>query len=98
MNRRNIITIAAMTVLGLALLPGIAAHAETLQPVAHPEELGFDATRPERLTKAFQGYVDTVLFRQRTVTFMQGINFWVSGAGSMDRGVTHEDWQVRRLP
>ena len=59
MNRRSIITIAATTVLGLALLPGIVAHAETLQPVAHPEELGFDATRLERLTKAFQGYVDT---------------------------------------
>jgi hypothetical protein len=37
------ITIRAMTVLGLALLPGSAVLAEILQPVTHPEELGFDA-------------------------------------------------------
>ena len=57
MNRRSIFAIAATTTLALALLSSAAA--ETLQPVTHPEELGFDVARLERVTKAFQGYVDT---------------------------------------
>jgi CubicO group peptidase (beta-lactamase class C family) len=32
---------------------------DSVQPVAHPEELGFDSNRLERVTKAFQSYVDT---------------------------------------
>src|SRR5215468_1218174 len=35
-----------------------AARAEKLQQVAHPEELGFDVTRLERMTRTFQGFVD----------------------------------------
>jgi len=35
-----------------------AARAEKLQQAAHPEELGFDVTRLERMTRTFQGYVD----------------------------------------
>ena len=58
MIRRCIFTIAAFALLALALNPGSSPHAETLQPVAHPEELGFDPARLERVTKAFQGFVD----------------------------------------
>jgi CubicO group peptidase (beta-lactamase class C family) len=36
----------------------IPAFAAELQPVAHPEEAGFAADRLQRLTDAFQGYVD----------------------------------------
>ncbi len=35
-----------------------ALNAETLQPIAHPETLGFDADRLQRVTKTFQAYVD----------------------------------------
>jgi CubicO group peptidase (beta-lactamase class C family) len=56
MSRLGFCTIAATTTLGLALLSSVAA--QTLQPVAHPEELGFDVARLERVTKAFQGYVE----------------------------------------
>src|SRR5262249_21764112 len=56
MNRR--IAIAAMTMSGLALLASSALQAQTLQPATHPEQLGFDAARLERVSKAFQGYVD----------------------------------------
>jgi len=37
----------------------VAAWAEQPQSVARPEELGFAADRLERLTSAFQGYVDS---------------------------------------
>jgi CubicO group peptidase (beta-lactamase class C family) len=36
----------------------IPAFAAELQPVAHPEEAGFAADRLQRLTDAFEGYVD----------------------------------------
>ena len=58
MNQRSTTAIAATLVLQFVLLWSVAAQAETLQPVAHPEELGFDVTRLERVTKSFQGYVD----------------------------------------
>ena len=58
MNQRSTAAIAAALALQFVLLWSVAAQAETLQPVAHPEELGFDVTRLERVTKAFQGYVD----------------------------------------
>jgi CubicO group peptidase (beta-lactamase class C family) len=61
MTRRGTITPAATSLLGLvgfALLAGIAAQAETLQPVARPEALGFDSARLERVTRTFQGSVD----------------------------------------
>ena len=35
-----------------------ALNAETLQPIAHPETLGFDADRLQRVTRTFQTYVD----------------------------------------
>jgi CubicO group peptidase (beta-lactamase class C family) len=55
--RGNLAVVSAT--IGLILLWGISAQAEMLQPVAHPEELGFDSNRLERVTKAFQSYVDT---------------------------------------
>jgi CubicO group peptidase (beta-lactamase class C family) len=58
MNQRIPAAIAATMVLRLVLLWSVGAQAEALQPVAHPEELGFDVTRLERVTKAFQSYVD----------------------------------------
>jgi CubicO group peptidase (beta-lactamase class C family) len=36
----------------------VPLQADTLQPVVHPEALGFDADRLERVTRTFQGYVD----------------------------------------
>jgi CubicO group peptidase (beta-lactamase class C family) len=36
----------------------LPALAEELRPVEHPEEIGFAADRLQRLTRAFQGYVD----------------------------------------
>lgn len=58
MYPRSKAAIAATMVLQLLLLWNVAARAEALQPVAHPEELGFDVARLERLTKAFQSHVD----------------------------------------
>jgi CubicO group peptidase (beta-lactamase class C family) len=58
MNQRSPAAIAATMVLQLVLLWSVAAQAETLQAVTHPEQLGFDVTRLERVTKAFQSYVD----------------------------------------
>jgi CubicO group peptidase (beta-lactamase class C family) len=58
MNQRSLAAMAATMVLQLVLLWSVAAQAETLQAVTHPEELGFDVTRLERMTKAFQAYVD----------------------------------------
>ncbi|MGH6704085.1 MAG: serine hydrolase domain-containing protein, partial [Bradyrhizobium sp.] len=54
MSEPGVLTKAATIVLGVALLSGGAAHTETLQPVTHPEELGFDVARLERLTSLFQ--------------------------------------------
>ena len=43
-----------------ALLIGGAslAVAQELRPVEHPEQLGFSVSRLQRLTQAYQGYVD----------------------------------------
>src|SRR5260370_26848115 len=37
----------------------VSLHAESLQAVARPAEVGFDADRLQRLTTAFQSYVDS---------------------------------------
>ena len=34
------------------------AVVQELKPVEHPEQLGFSASRLQRLTQAYQGYVD----------------------------------------
>jgi CubicO group peptidase (beta-lactamase class C family) len=58
MNKRSTVGIAAAMIFELVLLCRLTAQAETLQPIAHPAELGFDSTRLERVTRTFQGYVD----------------------------------------
>ncbi|HEY1258622.1 MAG TPA: serine hydrolase domain-containing protein [Stellaceae bacterium] len=42
----------------VVMLLAAPAGAAELQPVAHPEEIGFAADRLQRVTDAFQGYVD----------------------------------------
>ena len=42
----------------LAAIFSVSAFAEQPKPVGHPAELGFAADRLERVTQAFQGYVD----------------------------------------
>ena len=37
----------------------LSALAEDLRPAEHPEEIGFATDRLQRLTQAFQGYVDS---------------------------------------
>jgi CubicO group peptidase (beta-lactamase class C family) len=43
----------------VAMVVSVAAHAEQQKPVSRPETLGFAADRLERVTKAFQSYVDS---------------------------------------
>ena len=43
----------------LATAGSVAAFADQPKPVNRPEELGFASDRLERVTKAFQGYVDS---------------------------------------
>jgi len=38
--------------------------------------------------------VDTVYFGEQSVESLQGINFWVTGSGSLDGLKTDSDWQV----
>ena len=56
MDRRNIIGAITTVALAFALLSGQAAHAA--EAAAPPEQLGFDSDRLQRVTTAFQGYVD----------------------------------------
>lgn len=42
-----------------ATLVSLSAFAEQPTPVSHPDQLGFAADRLERVTSAFQGYVDS---------------------------------------
>src|SRR6516162_7517755 len=58
MARRSVNTLALAAVFALALLPSTSAYPETLQAVANPEQLAFDAVRLQRLGHVFQGYVD----------------------------------------
>src|SRR6516225_6582432 len=54
-----------MKIAKLACLVAVAAWltlpalAEDLRPVDHPEEIGFAPDRLQRMTQAFQGYVDS---------------------------------------
>ncbi|MSP02152.1 MAG: class A beta-lactamase-related serine hydrolase [Acetobacteraceae bacterium] len=41
-----------------AVLISLSALAQEPRPVSRPEELGFSPDRLDRITKAFQGYVD----------------------------------------
>jgi transglutaminase-like putative cysteine protease len=42
--------------------------------------------------------VDTVRFGKETVPWMQGISYWVSGAGDLKGSTEKETWRVRSLP
>jgi transglutaminase-like putative cysteine protease len=42
--------------------------------------------------------VNTVHFGQKTVPWLQGVSYWVAGAGSTEGGVTKTDWQVKKRP
>ena len=55
MKHNRLIGIALITVLWW---PAAPARAAELQPAAHPEDLGFAPDRLQRITEAFQGYVD----------------------------------------
>ena len=47
-----------LLVAALASVAPIWAVAQEQAPVAHPEQLGFSTPRLQRLTQAYQGYVD----------------------------------------
>jgi CubicO group peptidase (beta-lactamase class C family) len=47
-----------LLVAALASVAPIWAVAQEPAPVAHPEQLGFSTSRLQRLTEAYQGYVD----------------------------------------
>jgi hypothetical protein len=36
-------------------------------------------------------------FGKKTEPFLQGVNYWVTGSGSLANLTTHEDWEVRKL-
>ncbi|MBL8794937.1 MAG: transglutaminase domain-containing protein [Planctomycetia bacterium] len=41
--------------------------------------------------------VETVHFGPKTLPWLQGVAYWVTGAGNADRCVTSEKWEVRKL-
>ena len=71
-----------LIVLALAFVSA-SAFAEQPSPVGNPEELGFSADRLERVTKAFQGYVDSgqipgavvLIARKDKVAYFKAIGF-----------------------
>jgi CubicO group peptidase (beta-lactamase class C family) len=80
---RRVIALALATVFALALLPSRTAYPETMQAVANPAQLGFDAVRLGRVGKVFQDYVDAkklpgavvLIARNDKVTFFQAFGF-----------------------
>jgi CubicO group peptidase (beta-lactamase class C family) len=83
MARRVIGTLVVATVFALALLSSRTAYPETLQAVANPEQLGFDAVRLQRVGKVFQDYVDAkklpgaviLIARNDKVAYFQAFGF-----------------------
>jgi CubicO group peptidase (beta-lactamase class C family) len=58
-NGRKAMKFVRPLILAIILISGASlAVAQELTPVAHPEQLGFSAARLQRLTQAYQGYVD----------------------------------------
>ncbi len=52
--------VAKLAYLAVAVAwPALPALAEELRPVDHPEDIGFAGDRLQRVTEAFQGYVDS---------------------------------------
>src|SRR5436853_7894486 len=81
MNRRNIIAAITTIALTFTLLAAQAARAE--EAAAPPEQLGFDPDRLQRVTKAFQGYVDSgqlpgtvvLIARNSKVAYLQDFGY-----------------------
>jgi len=69
--------------LGAALAAGFCASAFAQQPVANPAELGFAPDRLERITKAFQGWVDdgqipgavVLIARKDKIAYLNAVGF-----------------------
>ena len=67
----------------LALAGASVGRAEELTPVANPEQLGFLPERLQRLTDAYQGYVDRgelpgavlLIARGDKIAYLRGIGF-----------------------
>src|SRR5712671_3380684 len=67
----------------LATVGSIVAFADQPKPVNRPEEIGFAPDRLERVTKAFQGYVDSgqipgavvLIARKDKVAYFQAFGF-----------------------
>lgn len=41
--------------------------------------------------------VNTIHFGQKSVTWLQGVSFWVAGSGTTDNPMTRMDWQVKKM-
>ena len=61
----------------------VSAHAELLQAIARPAEVGFDIDRLQRLTTVFQGYVDlgrlpgavVLISRNGKLAYLQAVGY-----------------------
>ena len=61
----------------------VSAHAELLQAIARPAEVGFDTDRLQRLTTVFQGYVDSgrlpgavvLISRKGKLAYLQAVGY-----------------------
>jgi CubicO group peptidase (beta-lactamase class C family) len=81
MDRRSLISAIATSVLAVALLSAPAAHSGEV--VTPPEQLGFDPDRLQRVTNAFQGYVDSgqipgavvLIARNGKIAYSQAIGY-----------------------
>ena len=69
-----------------ALAAGFCASAFAQQPVANPAELGFAPDRLERITTAFQGWVDearipgavVLIARKDKIAYLKAIGFAIA--------------------
>jgi CubicO group peptidase (beta-lactamase class C family) len=67
----------------VAAVVSVAAHADQPQPISRPETVGFAADRLERVTKAFQSYVDSgqipgavvLIARKDSVAYFRAFGF-----------------------
>jgi CubicO group peptidase (beta-lactamase class C family) len=67
----------------VAAVVSVAALAEEPTPISHPEELGFAADRLERVTRAFQSYVDSgqipgavvLIARKHKIAYFQAFGY-----------------------
>ncbi len=81
----------------LTAVVSASAFAQQLKPESDPGKLGFDADRLERMTQAFQGYVDSgqipgavvLIARKDKVAYFRAVR--ISGPRAEDR----DDAQIR---